>query len=1116
MQNGKSKKVSGSFIVSGNETYYKIENYDLMPDFFMTITSSSDVWNFLWSKGGITAGRIDADHAIFPYYTADIVSDVKYNTGPFSALKIYDAKKNTYVYWQPFDEPDGNAYGIENNLYKSTNGSKIIFEEILLDYGLTFRRMYTSSERFGLVCENSVRNNGSYASVLHVDILNGCQNVMPACTDAALQNAKSILLDAYKQTDLDSESDLVVFGLSAAVTDKPEPSEALYANVCWFSDDAAVFLDPLAPRSFKHGEPLVSPSVLTGRRGACFSLKSVEVKTGAVYSQKTVFDAALSSRRVADLSFLLKDKKKALRLLEEDILAADKKLESILASADGIQNTADTSVCMHHKANVLFNVMRGGCFTENNTIRIDDFIDFVRERNSVLAEECIKVLDRRSGTILYEDLYKRCAASSASVFRLFSEYLPLSFSRRHGDPSRPWNRFSVKLKKADGSPLFNYEGNWRDIFQNWEALAHSYPAFLPSMIAKFLNAITVDGFNPYRITRSGIDWEVPDPEDPWAHIGYWNDHQIIYLLRLLELQYEINASELCRFMDEPIYTTSLIPYRLKPYERIRENPRDTIVFDRSLDKAINALIPNLGTDAKLVRSGLQGAEGNVPSMVSLAAKLLQILCTKLASYVPGGGIWLNTQRPEWNDANNALAGYGLSMVTLYYLRRFVSFSERLFETDGSDSYAVPQELASFFRGLAILFIESECADLCGEKKRKDFVDAAGQLFEKEREALYEFGYTESVRLPTADILTAFKAFLKHIDYAIRTNKRKDGLYHAYNMLTVYGDRMKVSNLSEMLEGQVAVLSSGALNPEEAVSVCRALASSRLYEKRQNSYILYPDKKLPSFMQKNCFTAEKAERIPLLKKMLREKDTRIIEKDENGFCHFNADFANAGILKEKLSGCGFSESKDLVLELYEQTFHHASFTGRSGTFYAYEGLGSIYWHMVSKLLLAVQECFFAAEENSPAKAELAAYYYAVRSGLSFNKTPDLYGAFPTDPYSHTPSGRGACQPGMTGQVKEEILTRWGELGLFVQNGRLRIAPALLHKREFGSDGSLSFLRFGIPFCYRIIRDRNKECIVIDGKRYDGLTLETEPSKRLFFRAGGIRELCAYIAEDRLTE
>ena len=46
----------------------------------------------------------------------------------------------------------------------------------------------------------------------------------------------------------------------------------------------------------------------------------------------------------------------------------------------------------------------------------------------------------------------------------------------------------------------------------------------------------------------------------------------------------------------------------------------------------------------------------------------------------------------------------------------------------------------------------------------------------------------------------------------------------------------------------------------------------------------------------------------------------------------------------------------MLDLFETTFDHRAFTGRSGTFFAYEGLGSIYWHMVSKLLLAAQECY----------------------------------------------------------------------------------------------------------------------------------------------------------------
>ena len=45
------------------------------------------------------------------------------------------------------------------------------------------------------------------------------------------------------------------------------------------------------------------------------------------------------------------------------------------------------------------------------------------------------------------------------------------------------------------------------------------------------------------------------------------------------------------------------------------------------------------------------------------------------------------------------------------------------------------------------------------------------------------------------------------------------------------------------------------------------------------------------------------------------------------------------------------------------FDHKSFTGRSGTFFGYEGLGSIYWHMVSKLLVAAQEnCLLAINTN----------------------------------------------------------------------------------------------------------------------------------------------------------
>ena len=131
-------------------------------------------------------------------------------------------------------------------------------------------------------------------------------------------------------------------------------------------------------------------------------------------------------------------------------------------------------------------------------------------------------------------------------------------------------------------------------------------------------------------------------------------------------------------------------------------------------------------------------------------------------------------------------------------------------------------------------------------------------------------------------------------------------------------------------------------------------------------------------------------------------------------------------------------------------------------YGYEGLGCIYWHMVSKVLLAIQENVFRAVDGQAPSAvveSLGDAYYLVRGGLSSNKTPAEYGAIPTDPYSHTPMHVGARQPGMTGQVKEEILTRQGELGVRIRDGRLYFQPLLLRRREL-CDGPDEFRFFDL--------------------------------------------------------
>ena len=183
---------NGSVVKIDGDLWYKIENYDSIPPFFMTITSSSDIWNFIWSSGALSAGRKDASFAIFPYYTSDKIDDFKNQAGPFTEIKI-KAADSTY-YWEPFATTP--SFKVKRNIYKNSAGSHIIFEEINTELNLTFKQEWTSSAKYGLVRIARIINNGPDSQ--QIQILDGCRNIMPACATVQLQNDlnqyKSILL----------------------------------------------------------------------------------------------------------------------------------------------------------------------------------------------------------------------------------------------------------------------------------------------------------------------------------------------------------------------------------------------------------------------------------------------------------------------------------------------------------------------------------------------------------------------------------------------------------------------------------------------------------------------------------------------------------------------------------------------------------------------------------------------------------------------------------------------------------------------------------------------------------------------------------------------------------
>jgi len=774
--------------------------------------------------------------------------------------------------------------------------------------------------------------------------------------------------------------------------------------------------------------------------------------------------------------------------------------------------------------------MRGGIFDDNYNIEKWDFVAYLKKANQIIGKQYASLFDGLNEVFTLKELKAHIANIDDPDFqRLCLEYLPLKFSRRHGDPSRPWNKFSINThSEIDGSKILDYEGNWRDIFQNWEAVAHSYPDFMEGMILKFLNATTFDGYNPYRVTKGGFDWETIEADDPWSYIGYWGDHQIIYLLKFLEFIEKHQPGALNGLFKRDFLVYANVPYKIKPYAEVLANPKDTIDFDRELDEKIRDRRAKIGADGALLTN-----QSGAIHRVNFIEKILATVLAKMSNFIPEGGIWMNTQRPEWNDANNALVGNGVSMVTLYYLRRFLAFFDNLLSQYKHTDHSVSEEVHTLFERM-LKGLNDHSTLLNGQindQERKQVLDALGTAADDFRNQVYTKNFSGSRKTISQSTLREFLAVgLAYIDHTIAANKRTDNLYHAYNLMSVEGDEVTVSYLSEMLEGQVAVLSAGSLSPQETLEVMDGLKNSKLFREDQYSYILYPNKDLPGFLQKNNVPKASVEKSELVNQLIAAKNTSIIVEDINGDYHFNGNFKNNGDLKDALAELSSTKHADLakkdgdyLLKVFEEIFNHKAFTGRSGTFFGYEGLGSIYWHMVSKLQLAVQECCLQAVDKGATSATIGRmldHYYEINAGIGVHKPPTLYGAFPTDPYSHTPAGKGAQQPGMTGQVKEDILSRFGELGVSVESGLLSFAPSLLKKSEFlaaatefhykGLNGetlsfdvepnSLCFTYCQVPILYRI-RDKAQIELHFPGgeTRYlEGNQLDEAASRMVFQR------------------
>ena len=219
----------GTLVNAFGGRYYRIAHADRLPTFFMNLVSSSDLWLFLASNGGLTAGRIDAEHALFTYQTVDRIYDSAGINGPLTVFRV-DTDRGE-ILWEPFTRRTADHAALVRNLYKSVEGDRVWFEEINPDLGLVFRYGWSTSEQHGFVRRCELENLTDQPR--RVRVLDGLRNVLPTGIPLVLQSGSSCLADAYKTAELLSDTSLAVYALAAAIVDRAIPLESLRASaVC--------------------------------------------------------------------------------------------------------------------------------------------------------------------------------------------------------------------------------------------------------------------------------------------------------------------------------------------------------------------------------------------------------------------------------------------------------------------------------------------------------------------------------------------------------------------------------------------------------------------------------------------------------------------------------------------------------------------------------------------------------------------------------------------------------------------------------------------------------------------------------------------------------------------
>lgn len=387
------------------------------------------------------------------------------------------------------------------------------------------------------------------------------------------------------------------------------------------------------------------------------------------------------------------------------------------------------------------------------------------------------------------------------------------FSRKHGDPERDYNFFSIA-----GEYYSQGNGNYRDVCQNRRNDVFFHPAIGDFNVRHFYSLVQMDGYNPLEIRpctfvipeenrRAAARLVAEHVEDPAGKIesvlgkaftpgeitntiaahqlNVTGDEEKLVnaLIGLATEQIEAGFGE-GYWSDHWDYNLDLVENYLLVYPDRRESllfgddsygfydsvgvvrPRkDTYVINKGKVRQYGSLYHCKEKAARpgFVENGtnwLKDRQGNKVT-TTLFGKMMTLAVNKFALLDSFGmGIEMEGGKPGWNDAMNGLPGlFGSGMPETLELKRLVDFLRE--ETAGhspEEETKLPAELAAFMRDLYAL-LQEDLSDFA-------YWDKAADRRERFREEIRFEAGGEVSAASFGEIGSVLGAFAEKLDRAV--------------------------------------------------------------------------------------------------------------------------------------------------------------------------------------------------------------------------------------------------------------------------------------------------------------------------------------------------------------